>query len=151
MGASTPYNPKFSELYRDLLVTLDQNGVGSTLRLTKKALAHGKLGFYSCSAFSIGEEATIHANLYGKAFDAVVRVTDCCPKKDLYMIELEMVEDIAFQARIFLQLAAIANYKEACDCDGRCLTIDEAAFEWIEEHAESFAEEFESRVNDSVI
>ena len=56
------YSDKYSDLYRDLVVTLEQGGIESPLRLTKRALDEGKLGFYSGKAYVPGQSATIRAD-----------------------------------------------------------------------------------------
>ncbi len=108
-------------------------------RLTN--VSRGGLSFLSPKEQSIGSTLWIKINYVDPAFEAPVRVSWCRPRTGGHYevgVEFVAVED-EYRARMVEQICYIEHYKrEIMRSEGRSLSSQEAAQEWIERYAKDF-------------
>jgi hypothetical protein len=73
-------------------------------------------------------------------FEAMARVAWCRPDGDAFLVGVEFLDsDDAFQSRMVQQVCSIENYKQDVAAkEGRVLSSQEAAAEWISKFAGRF-------------
>lgn len=105
-----------------------------------KDVSAGGLSFFSTVALGVGSTVCIHIDVVKPPFDAEARVTWCHPEADGFLVGLSFVEpDVEYQARMVEQLCHIEHYrKTVARVEGRQLTPQQAAMEWIEKYARDF-------------
>jgi hypothetical protein len=103
-------------------------------------VSHGGLAFASDHALQPGMEVWIRVPRVDPSFRARARVAWCRPSGDHYWIGVTFADpDDAFHSRMVEQLCAIESYRHDVRVrEGREMTPDEAAHEWIERHASGF-------------
>ena len=103
-------------------------------------VSHGGLAFNASRSFATGSVITLKINVVQPAFEAEGLVTHCDQEGEHYVIGIEFLsKDSLFVARMVEQICHIEHYKrEVSQSEGRELTGEEAAKEWIERYAASF-------------
>ncbi len=106
-----------------------------TLNLSIKGLA-----FRCNQAFPPGELVGIKIPFVRPPFEAEARVIWCKPREGQFELGVEFLDqDDAFMARMVEQVCHIENYKKAVHrSEGRLLSSEEAANEWISKFASKF-------------
>lgn len=69
----------------------------------------------------------------------------CRPEPDGFEVGIEFDADEAFKSKMVQQLCQIEDYRRAMRTQGRELDGEQAANEWITQHAEEFARAFDVR------
>lgn len=105
-----------------------------------KNVSIGGLAFNSKSELTIGSVIRVKIPLVKPVFQALGRVTWCHPEDDHFEIGIEFLdENDTFRARMVEQICHIEEYKqEVLKNEGRRLTGEEAASEWIQRYAIKF-------------
>jgi hypothetical protein len=105
-----------------------------------KNVSHGGLAFNCKSELPVGTVIRIKIPLVKPVFEAIGRVTWCRSDTDCFEIGIEFLdEDDRFRARMVEQICHIEQYKnDVFDREGRKLTGEEAAVEWITKYALQF-------------
>jgi hypothetical protein len=105
-------------------------------------LSLGGLALQSDYAFVLGSFVVVRIPLVRPVFETRARVAWCMACKEDFELGIEFLNDEdAFRARMVEQLCYIENYKISVLRDeGRRLSIDEAAREWISKYASEFPE-----------
>ncbi len=105
-----------------------------------KDVSTGGLSFYSTQALEPGSTVRIHIDVVSPVFDAEARVTWCHPESEGFLVGLSFIEpDVEYQARMVEQLCHIEQYRRTvARVEGRKLTPQQAAMEWIEKYARDF-------------
>jgi hypothetical protein len=103
-------------------------------------VSRGGLAFHSQVALDIDSIIQISIPLVEPVFEAVGRVTWCKPMDGEYEVGVEFLEDDdIFRARMVEQICHIEHYKqEMLKCEGRKLSGEQAAAEWIKKYAPQF-------------
>lgn len=105
-------------------------------------VSHGGLAFVS--ALCPSAEATIEITIpdVDPPFQAHARVAWCRPEGDGFLVGVQFLDaSDAFRARMVEQVCTIERYRrEVLDQEGRELTAQEAAAEWIGKYAGRFPE-----------
>jgi len=103
-------------------------------------ISHGGLSFISATPVKIGLTIQLNIDSVTPAFEAEGLVTHCNEEEGHYVIGIEFIrKDDLFVARMVEQVCHIEHYKrEMALREGRELTGEEAAREWIEKFAEKF-------------
>lgn len=104
-------------------------------------IGEGGLAFRSVEAVAPGREVVIGIDFVQPPFQARGRVVWCRPHPDEgYELGVRFDDaEEAFRARMVAQLCAIEDYRcEVLRTEGRELSVDQAAAEWIERHAADF-------------
>lgn len=104
------------------------------------SVGSGGLAFRSPWAFAAGELVHIRIAYMSPAFDSDARVVWCNPAGNEFELGIEFLDsDDAFKARMVEQLCHIENYRHSVKrSEGRDLSTEEAALEWIGKYAAIF-------------
>lgn len=105
-----------------------------------KNVSQGGLAFHSTIELKPGTTIRINIPLVSPVFQAVGKVTWCHPLHGTFEIGIQFLDDSdSFRARMVEQICYIEQYKqEALDKDGRKLSGEQAAVEWIQKFASDF-------------
>lgn len=105
-----------------------------------KNVSEGGLAFRSTVTLEPGTTIRIKIPLVSPVFQAIGKVTWCHPQGDIFEIGIQFLdEDDSYRARMIEQICHIEQYKqEALNKDGRKLSGEQAAVEWIQKYAKSF-------------
>lgn len=100
----------------------------------------GGLAFRTDRGFEPGALVHVRIPLVSPAFDSEARVVWCRASGPAFELGVEFLDaDDAFSARMVEQLAQIENYRHAVRrSEGRDLSAEEAAREWIAKYADVF-------------
>jgi hypothetical protein len=103
-------------------------------------ISSGGLAFNAAEPVSAGSIIRLKIDVVKPAFQAEGLVTHCDPEGDHYVIGIEFVsKDTLFVARMVEQICHIEQYKrEVLLKEGRELSGEQAAKEWIERYAATF-------------
>lgn len=103
-------------------------------------ISEGGLSFKARRAVPIGSSINIRIPLITPTFQAIGNVVWCRPRGMRYDVGVSFTsKDVAFDARMVEQICHIEDYKkEVWRSNGRKLTSEQAAFEWINKHADRF-------------
>jgi hypothetical protein len=103
-------------------------------------VSHGGLAFVSSSCPAIGDVLRLRIPTVQPPFEAEARVAWCRPEGRRFLIGVTFLDPTAaFQSRMVQQVCSIENYRsEVQQREGRALTPQEAAAEWISKYAGRF-------------
>ncbi|MDH4215644.1 MAG: PilZ domain-containing protein [Gallionella sp.] len=103
-------------------------------------LGVGGLAFRSSRDFAQGEVVEIRITFVQPPFDAEARVAWCKPHGSGFELGVEFLNrDDAFMARMVEQVCHIENYQKTVSrTEGRELSPEDAAREWISKYAAKF-------------
>jgi hypothetical protein len=123
-------------------VPLDVTTVPSLPGATRKGvnLSYGGLSFLMEECLDNGQIIHLRIGTIDPPFEANARVVWCRPEGDAWLVGVEFLDSTdAFQSRMVQQVCSIENYrKEVLENEGRKLTTQEAAAEWINKFAGRF-------------
>jgi hypothetical protein len=123
-------------------VPLEVSTVPSSPRALRQGvnLSYGGLSFLMEECLDNGQIIHLHIPTIDPPFDANARVVWCRPEGDAWLVGVEFLDSThAFQSRMVQQVCSIENYrKEVLQNEGRQLTTQEAAAEWIKKYAGRF-------------
>ncbi len=107
----------------------------NTFNLSIKGLA-----FRCDQEFELGEIVEIRIPFVRPPFEVEARVIWCKAREERFELGVEFLDqDDAFMARMVEQVCYIENYKKAIyRTEGRLLSPEEAAMEWISKFASQF-------------
>jgi len=105
-------------------------------------ISHGGLAFESRHELALGQVINVSLPLVRPVFTIKGRVIWCRPNDGNYDIGVEFIEpEKIFKARMVEQVCQIEHYKrEVREREGRELTGEQAALEWIKKYACDFPE-----------
>ena len=105
-----------------------------------KNVSQGGLAFNAKIALEPGATIRIKIPFVHPVFQAIGTVTWCHPQQHEFEIGIQFLDEgDTFRARMVEQICHIEQYKqEALDKEGRHLTGEQAALEWIEKYATEF-------------
>lgn len=117
---------------------IDNNLRGSTQRL--KNVGFGGLAFGSQCCFTVGADIVVRISGIEPAFEVNGRVVWCRREHGEYSVGVQFLdENDSFRVRMVEQICHIEHYKtEVEDKEGRRLSGEEAAQEWIARFAKDF-------------
>ena len=144
MGVTSPDNgsDKREYLRHTVNVPLEVSTVASAPRATRLGvnLSYGGLSFLMEECLDIGDIIHLRISTIDPPFDANARVVWCKPEGDAWLVGVEFLDSThAFQSRMVQQVCSIENYrKEVKENEGRDLTPQQAATEWITKFAGRF-------------
>jgi len=118
---------------------MDVNGSGSAHEYLND-IGHGGLSFSSHRALPVGTTIIIRISHLKPAFEVEGRVAWCRPEGDGFAIGVSfLAPDDRFRVRMVEQVCHIEHYKaEVLANEGRTLSGEQAAREWISRYAGSF-------------
>lgn len=105
-----------------------------------KNISQGGLAFQSSTSLAPGSIIRVKIPLVTPVFQAVGRVMWCHASGDQFEIGIEFLDhDDVFHARMVEQLCHIEHYRQQIlEQEGRQLTSEQAAAEWIQRFAPDF-------------
>jgi hypothetical protein len=103
-------------------------------------VSNGGLAFNAPEPYETGSIIKLQIEAVQPPFQAEGLVTHCHPEGDHFVIGIEFVsKDTLFVARMVEQICHIEQYKREVEIkEGRTLTGEQAAREWIERYAATF-------------
>ena len=103
-------------------------------------VSSGGLSFHSQLALQVGTIISLRIPAVQPPFETKARVMWCQDSGDAYDIGVELLDkEQAYRARMVEQVCHIEHYKrEIFQREGRCLSGEEAAREWIDLYADHF-------------
>jgi PilZ domain len=138
----TKTNPRREYIRHTIDVPLEVETVSSPgARLEHGVnVSHGGLAFVSGACLAMGDIIHLRIPTVKPPFEATARVAWCRPEGDAFLVGVQFTDrGVAFRSRMVQQVCSIENYrKEALEREGRRLSPQEAAAEWIERYAGRF-------------
>lgn len=103
-------------------------------------ISHGGLSFYSRTAHAPGVMIRLKIPLVTPVFEASGKVVWCRASATGFIVGIEFLDSVdMFRARMVEQICHIEHYKKTVRAkEGRALSSQEAALEWIGKYAEGF-------------
>ncbi len=103
-------------------------------------VSFGGLAFLSSACPVVGDILQLRIPTVEPPFEAQARVAWCRPEGEKFLVGVQFLDSTAaFQSRMVQQVCSIENYqKEVQQREGRALTTQEAATEWISKYAGRF-------------
>src|SRR5690606_24996321 len=103
-------------------------------------VSSGGLALVSSSCRGVGDLIRLRIPTVTPPFEAAARVAWCRSEEGNYLVGVEFVDaGSAFRSRMVQQVCSIENYrKEIREREGRSLSTQDAAAEWIERYAGRF-------------
>jgi len=103
-------------------------------------VSRGGLAFVSTTCPQVGDLLRLRIPTVRPVFEAAARVAWCRPEEGRYLVGVQFMDQAAaFRSRMVEQVCAIENYRrEVREKEGRVLSAQEAAAEWIERYAGQF-------------
>ncbi|MBW3552679.1 MAG: PilZ domain-containing protein [Gemmatimonadetes bacterium] len=135
-------NPRREFLRHTVDVPLEVERVGDSEPLTEQGInvSYGGLAFLSTVCPEVGEILRIRIPTVEPPFDGRARVAWCRPESGKFLVGVQFLDSaVAYQSRMVQQVCAIESYrKEIARREGRVLTTQDAAAEWIARYAGRF-------------
>jgi hypothetical protein len=123
-------------------VPLEVSTVDSTASSPKHSvnLSSGGLSFLVDECMTVGQVVHLRIPTVKPPFEADARVVWCRPEGEKFLAGVAFTDPTqAFKVRMVEQVCAIEQYrKEVAENEGRTLTSQEAATEWIQKFAGTF-------------
>lgn len=129
---------------RQISLRLLQDGHEVEVHLVGDVLADDCLLLSSADAFACAQPAQLAVCFQQQSFQVAGEIRQCQPSGPEYVIHLFLHQPDKLQTRMLLQLAEIEQYRHYLQSQGREVSIDEAAEEWVRRYAEDFAAEFDA-------
>ena len=113
---------------------------GAELRGETSNVSFGGLAFTAEQCPDTGEIVELRIPTVDPPFEARARVAWCRCEEGRYLVGVEFLDSgDAFQARMVQQVCSIERYRQEIEeAEGRALTPQEAAGEWIQRYAGRF-------------
>lgn len=135
-------NPRREFLRHTVHVPLEVERVGEAAPLTEEGVnvSYGGLAFLSTTCPTPGEVLRLRIATVDPPFEGRARVVWCRREAGKFLVGVQFLDaTAAFQSRMVQQVCSIENYRnEVQEREGRVLTTQEAADEWIEKYAGRF-------------
>jgi hypothetical protein len=145
-------NPKREFLRHTANVPLEVEKVGGSVAVKKGVnVSRGGLAFVSTACPEIGEVLQLRIPTVEPAFEARARVVWCRPESENFLVGVQFLDaEAAFRSRMVQQVCSIEKYRRDVQSqEGRALTPEEAATEWITRFAGRFPRSATVRPDDS--
>jgi hypothetical protein len=103
-------------------------------------VSRGGLAFLSSACPALGDLLDLRIPTVEPAFEARARVVWCRPEEGKYLVGVEFLEAaVEFRSRMVQQVCSIEKYRRDVRAEeGRELSAEEAATEWISRYARRF-------------
>lgn len=124
----------------DVPLEVETLGDGARLREHGINIGHGGLAFLSSTCPRVGDMLRIRIPTVQPPFEADARVAWCRPEGGNHLVGVQFLDPAAaFRSRMVQQVCSIENYRREVErVEGRALTTQEAAAEWIAKYAGRF-------------
>jgi hypothetical protein len=135
------YSPQREFVRHTVHVPLEVERAGEPALLESGVnLGYGGLAFVSPTCPQVGEVLRVRIPTVEPVFAGKARVAWCRPEGTAFLVGVQFLDaTVAFRSRMVQQVCSIENYrKEIAQREGRVLTTQQAAAEWIERYAGRF-------------
>jgi hypothetical protein len=124
----------------EILIEVKAHGQTTHDKQITVNVSTGGLAFRCERKFEPGDTVGIRVPFVSPPFEADARVAWCTARENRYEIGVEFLnQDDAYMTRMVEQVCLIENYKkEVYQAEGRTLSPQEAAVEWINKYASLF-------------
>lgn len=124
----------------DIPIEVENQNVNSHVTESLVNVSLGGLSFQSQEKQELGKLIRIKISLVDPPFETTGKVVWCRPNDGDYEIGVKLLDiNDAYRARMVEQVCHIEHYKrQVLEKEGRALTGQEAAMEWIRKYANSF-------------
>lgn len=124
----------------DITIEVDAGDDGHHASRHSRNIGLGGLAFQSDREMTAGMIIDLRIPLVRPPFETKARVVWCESTEGGYELGVEFLDpDDAFRARMVEQVCHIEDYRKGvARAEGRQLTVEEAAMEWIGKHAADF-------------
>ncbi|HUP88379.1 MAG TPA: PilZ domain-containing protein [Longimicrobiales bacterium] len=121
-------------------VPLEINQVASSGRARRGInVSHGGLSFMNDDPIEVGATLELRIPTVEPPFEVKATVIWCKPEDDGFCVGVAFLDaGDAFHVRMVEQVCAIESYRKHAEEEGRKLSTQEAAAEWIVKHADHF-------------
>ncbi len=141
-GEQVQSDPRREFLRHTVDVPLEVDRVGESTPVAEQGVnvSYGGLAFLSPVCPTVGEILRLRIATVEPVFEARARVAWCRPEHEKFLVGVQFLDSTAaFQSRMVQQVCSIENYrKEIQQREGRALTTQDAAAEWIAKYARRF-------------
>jgi hypothetical protein len=152
-GRQERSNPRREFLRHTVHVPLEVDRVGESMTRLEQGVnvSYGGLAFLATTCPTVGEILRLRIATVKPVFEARARVAWCRPESGSFLVGVQFLDSrAAFQSRMVQQVCSIENYrKEVQQREGRSLTPQDAADEWIARYAGRFPDAETARSDDS--
>lgn len=135
-------NPRREFLRHTADVPLEVERIGEAGPLVEQSVnvSYGGLAFLSSTCPAVGEVLRLRIPTVQPPFEARARVAWCRPESGKFLVGAQFLDSsAAFQSRMVQQVCSIESYRrEVQQREGRVLTTQDAAAEWIARYAGRF-------------
>ncbi|HUG42093.1 MAG TPA: PilZ domain-containing protein [Longimicrobiales bacterium] len=135
-------NPRREFLRHAVDVPLEVDRVGESAPLTERGInvSYGGLAFLSTTCPEVGDILRIRIPTVEPVFEGQARVAWCRPEDGKFLVGVQFLDrSAAFRSRMVQQVCSIENYRKGMQRrEGRALTAQEAATEWIARYGGRF-------------
>jgi hypothetical protein len=135
-------NPRREFLRHTVHIPLEVDRVADSRTHVEEGVnvSFGGLAFLSASCPGVGEILRLRIPTVDPPFEAEARVAWCRPEAAKYLVGVQFLDSAAaFQSRMVQQVCSIENYrKQILEREGRDLSPQDAAGEWIARYAGRF-------------
>ena len=146
-------NPRREFVRHTVNVPLEVERIADSAPLTEQGVnvSAGGLAFLSNICPELGEVLRLRISTVEPVFEANARVVWCRPEGTKFLVGVGFLDSAAaFQSRMVQQVCSIENYRqEVQQQEGRTLTTQEAASEWITKYAGRFPDSEIASTDDS--
>ena len=137
-------NPRREYIRHTVDVPLEVESLDSAHAYVEQGVnvSYGGLAFYTRACPQTGEVIRIRIPTVEPPFEAAARVAWCRREGDEYLVGVQFTDaGTAFRSRMVQQVCSIENYRRQIrEEEGREITAQEAAAEWIDRYAGAFRE-----------
>lgn len=135
---------KLGELCKQVSLHLTQLDKTCNVELYGDVISEDCLIIASSVKFQPGLLAELRVNFLEQSFAVMGEIESCDQDADIYNLHFKLNHQDSLQTRMLLQLSEIELYRHKMASKGRELSIDQAACEWVDKHAEGFARTFDA-------
>ncbi|HEY9032769.1 MAG TPA: hypothetical protein VIN71_02440 [Pseudomonadales bacterium] len=138
--------PVCGELGRQVTLQLNQGERHADATLAGDILSQDCLVLATAMPFACGETADLFVRFLAQSFHVSGLIKRCdAADAGQFLVVFQLVQkDNHLQTRMLLQLSKVEQYRQDMALEGRLLSMDEAACEWVSRFAEQFAGEFDA-------
>jgi hypothetical protein len=136
-----PHHPKREFLRHTANVPLEVEHTGAAPNREEGVnIGRGGLAFLSSVCPATGDTLRLRIPTVEPVFEAAARVVWCRPENDRFLVGVQFLDAAAaFRSRMVQQVCSIEKYRRDVQREeGRSLTTEEAATEWISRYAGRF-------------
>lgn len=124
----------------DIPISVKPEGSQNQMSLALNNVSCGGLAFLTPKELMIGTVVSIRISAVKPIFKVKAIVAWCIPKNNMFEAGVEFIgEEDAYKVRMVEQVCHIEHYKRSIqEHEGRVLSGESAALEWIEKYASDF-------------